>query len=96
MIAVIAAAIWWTGVCVLSAGALLGAAALIAAVSIAAVALGTYYIRRLGVLPANLRSVRQWVHAGKPVWKNVSATGGHEMQMVPTAPRVEFEEDGAS
>lgn len=62
--------IWWTGAGVLAAGGLVGAAALIAGVSIVAVAIAVHYAKRLFVnLPESVRLMWAWDAAGRPEWK---------------------------
>lgn len=61
------AVIWWTGAAVMASGGAYAAASLVAAVSVAAVALADHHARRLGNLGANLRAVREWHLAGRPV-----------------------------
>jgi hypothetical protein len=73
-------AIWWTGAGILTAGAALAAALIIAVVSIVAVWVGGHYAARLIRMPLNMVIIHQWVKAGKPVWTEVE---GHRWEMRP-------------
>jgi hypothetical protein len=60
--------IWWTGACVLSAGAALGALALLAVLVIGAGLLAGYCGRKTWNIGANLYFMHEWRRAGCPRW----------------------------
>jgi len=77
-------AIWWTGACVLAAGAALAAAGVVVGLSTLAVILGTHYARRFGHVGHNLRAMAAWDAAGRPVWAAIEEKGKTTMRMVPS------------
>lgn len=74
-------AIWWTGACVLSAGALLAVVVLFAAIVGATTILARYYGERAWNVSTNLYFMHEWRRAGCPRWY---FEDGQPTQMRPT------------
>ena len=60
--------IWWTGASVLAAGAALAVAGAVAGISIVAVLIARYYVRRIYNAGSNIALVHEWVRAGRPTF----------------------------
>lgn len=67
--------IWWTGAIVLASGAALAAAAVVSGLSISAVWLAHYYIKRIMHMTYNMHVLSQWDRAGRPIWTHIEGRG---------------------